>query len=155
MHTAQKLAHHAWISQSSSIYSLSSTHSLVQIGNYKMNFACNQIHVLLETLTGQRCSTKSCQKYGERWWVTRPTERWGKQGILPRAPQTFKAFFHDSTIMGCIFTLFPFLSHCLDLMSERLGRIISNAFTVCVDKLFDACKHVEPTPLINHPYMNN
>ena len=28
-------------------------------------------------------------------------------------------------------------------MSERLGRII----TVSVDKLFDMCKHVKPTPL--------
>ena len=39
--------------------------------------------------------------------------------------------------------------HCLDSMSECLGRIISNVFTVSEDKDFDACKHDEPTPLIN------
>ena len=55
----------------------------------------------------------------------------------------------EFTIMGCSFTLFLYLSHCLDSMSERLGRIISNDFTVSVDKLFDACKRVIPTPLIN------
>ena len=47
--------------------------------------------------------------------------------------------------MGCIFMLFPFFGHCLDSMSERLGRIISNAFMVSVDKHFD----VRQTPLIN------
>ena len=44
--------------------------------------------------------------------------------------------------------------HCLDSMSERLSRIISNTFMVSVDTLFDECKHVA-TPLIDHAYMNN
>ena len=58
--------------------------------------------------------------------------RWG---ILPWAPQTFKGT-HEAfifTFMCCIFTPFLYLSlslHCLHSMSERLGRIISNAFTV-------------------------
>ena len=62
-------------------------------------------------------------------------------------PQTFKGP-HEAfifTIMGS--TLFLYLSNCLDSMSEHLGRIISNAFTVSVDKLFDACKRVESTIL--------
>ena len=57
------------------------------------------------------------------------------------------------TFMGCNFTLFLYLSlsrHCLDSKSERLGKIISNSLMVSVDKLFDACKHVKPTLLIDH-----
>ena len=38
---------------------------------------------------------------------------------------------------------FRFLLHCLDSMSERLGGIINNTFTVSIDKYFDACKHAE------------
>ena len=44
------------------------------------------------------------------------------------------------TFMGYIFTLFLYLSlsrHCLDSMSEHLGRIISNSFMVSIDKIFD------------------
>jgi len=55
------------------------------------------------------------------------------------------------TFMGCIFLLFLYFSlsrHCLDSMSKRLGKIISNAFTVRVDKHFDACKHIELTMFI-------
>ena len=70
----------------------------------------------------------------------RPTEGGGGQGIPPRGPM--RLYFHDFYIMSCIFTLFLYLSHCLDSMSERLGRIITNAFTVSVDKLFDACKRL-------------
>ena len=47
------------------------------------------------------------------------------------------------------FFFFRFPLHCLDSMSERLGRIISNAFMVSVDKYFDVCKHAEPIPLID------
>ena len=52
----------------------------------------------------------------------------GEQGILPQGPQTFKGpheafIFMTFTIMGCSFMLFLYLSHCLDSMSERLGRI--------------------------------
>ena len=47
------------------------------------------------------------------------------------------------------FFIFRFPLHCLDSMSERLGRIISNTFMVSVDKYFDACKHAEPIPLID------
>jgi len=65
---------------------------------------------------------------------TRPTERGEKQGILSRGPQTFKGsheafIFMIFTVIGCIFTLFPYLSlsqHCPDSISERLGRIIIN-----------------------------
>ena len=60
---------------------------------------------------------------------------------------------HEALIfifMGCIFMLslyFSLSSHCLYSMSECLGRIISNTFTISVDKLFDT--------LINWPkYMN-
>ena len=38
----------------------------------------------------------------------------------------------------------------MDSISKCLGRIISSAFTVSADKLFDTCKHVEPTLLIDH-----
>ena len=69
---------------------------------------------------------------------------------LLRGPKTFKgpheAYFYD------FYHCFSYLSlsqHCLDSMSERLGRIIGNAFMVSVDKLFDTCKYVEPTPLNN------
>ena len=80
-----------------------------------------------------------------------------EQEILPRGPRTFKGphealIFTIFSYIGCIFMLFLFLllsRHCLDSMSERLCRIISNAFTVSVDKLIDTCKHVESTPLIN------
>ena len=51
-----------------------------------------------------------------------------------RAPWGF--YFMIFTFMGSIFTLFLYLSHsrhCLDSMSECLGRIISNAFTVSVN----------------------
>ena len=71
----------------------------------------------------------------------------GEQGI----PQTFKGP-HEAFIFMILplWAAFSRLSrHCLDSMSERLGRIISNAFTVSVDKLFDTCEHLEPIPLIN------
>ena len=75
----------------------------------------------------------------------------GGGGILPRGPQTFKVpreafIFMIFAFMGCIFMQFRYLSlswHCLDSMSERLGRIISNAFTVSVDKLFNPIDHVK------------
>ena len=56
------------------------------------------------------------------------------------------------TFLGCIFTIFRFPLHGLDSVSESLGKIISNAFKVSVDKLFDVCKHVELTLLINWPH---
>ena len=48
---------------------------------------------------------------------------------------------------SCCFLFFCFPLHCLDSMSECLGRIISNAFTVSVEKHFD----LRQTPLINWP----
>ena len=66
--------------------------------------------------------------------------REGGGGVLARGPQTFKGpheafIFMIFTIMSCIFTLFLCLSLCLNSMSERLGRILSNDFTVSVEKL--------------------
>ena len=54
--------------------------------------------------------------------------------MLSQSPQTFKGSHEAFFLMGCIFTLFifHFQLHGLDSMSERLGRIISNAFTVSV-----------------------
>ena len=49
--------------------------------------------------------------------------------------------------------IFHFPLDCLDSVSERLGRIISDAFTVRLDQHFGACKHVEPTPLVNWPHL--
>ena len=74
---------------------------------------------------------------GSITWVAGPP-RGGEQGILPQGPQTFKSphnafIFMICTFIGCIFTLFLFLSlsqDCLESMSEHLGRIISNSFTV-------------------------
>ena len=91
----------------------------------------------------------------------RPTKRGGReQEILLGAPKLLRGpmrlFFN---FMSCIFILLLYLSlsqHCLHSMSKCLDRIISNAFMVSVDKLFDSCKHVEAPPLINWPcYMNN
>ena len=55
-----------------------------------------------------------------------------------------------------LLTLSPFwaassrsLLHCLHSMSKRLGKIISNAFTVHRQTLWRACKHVERMLLIN------
>ena len=84
----------------------------------------------------------------------RPTvgsEGGGEQGILPQGPQTFKGP-HENFVFMILSYLYGlhavslYLSlpqHCLDSVSERLGHIISNAFTVSVHKLFDACEHVE------------
>ena len=60
---------------------------------------------------------------------------------LLRGPQIFKGAHGAFIFMGWIFTLFLYLSlplHVLHSMSERFARIISNGFTVSVDKLFDA-----------------
>ena len=83
-----------------------------------------------------------------------------EQGILPQGPKLLRGpmrlLFSWFYLYGLHFHVYLSLSrHCLDSMSEHLGRIISNAFTVSVDKLFDACKHLEPTPLINWPCLYN
>ena len=66
-----------------------------------------------------------------------------EQGILPRGPQTF--FWKRGpmrlfilTFLGCIFTLFLFLS-------------LSIALSGLSEWTLGVCKHVEPTPLINWP----
>ena len=84
----------------------------------------------------------------------------GNKGYFPWAPKLLRGpmrlLFSWFYLYGLHFHVYLSLSrHCLDSMSERLGRIISNAFTVSVDKLFDACKHLEPTPLINWPHLYN
>ena len=66
---------------------------------------------------------------------------WIHQLLLSQGPPTSKgpheAFIIMSySITSCIFMLFLCLLHCLDSMSEHLGRIISNAFTVSVEKLW-------------------
>ena len=83
------------------------------------------------------------------------------RGYFPGAPKHFSRkgapwfnFYNlHFTFLGYIFTrcffFFHFLLHCLDSMSECLGRIIRNAFMVSVDKYFDACKYAEPTLLTN------
>ena len=82
----------------------------------------------------------------------------GHRGYFSGPPKLLRArsfYSHDFYLYGLhlhavslSFTSRP----CLDSMSELLGRIISssNAFMVTVDKLFDVCKHVKPTPLIDH-----
>jgi len=65
----------------------------------------------------------------------------GNRRYFPGEPQIFKGAHGAFIFMGWIFTLFLYLSlplHVLHSMSERFARIISNAFTVSVDKLFDA-----------------
>ena len=60
------------------------------------------------------------------------------EGILPWGPQIFKGphkdFISILAASSCCFFIFSFPLHCLDSMSEHLGRIISNAFAVSVDK---------------------
>ena len=52
---------------------------------------------------------------------------------------------------SCCFFIFNFLLHCLHSMSERLGRIISNTFTVQVsaDKFWHALVIAMPTMKID------
>ena len=52
-----------------------------------------------------------------------------------------EAFCHSVLHLHSVSFSFVSYNDCLDSMSERLGRIISNAFTVSVDKHFDVCKH--------------
>ena len=63
----------------------------------------------------------------------------GEQRLFSRGPQTFRGPHEALTLLSfwvasshCFF-IFCFLLHCLHSMSERLGRIISNAFTVLVN----------------------
>ena len=84
----------------------------------------------------------------------------GEQGIFPQGPQTFKgpheAFIFMILPLWAAFSHLSFAFPALSGLNEQhLGRIISNAFTVSVDKLFDACKHLEPTSLINWPCLYN
>ena len=70
----------------------------------------------------------------------------------PQGPQNLKepheAFiFMIFTIISC--TLFLYLSHGMDSMSEPWVEKSVVLSRLSVDKLFDACKRVEPTPLIN------
>ena len=65
--------------------------------------------------------------YNERRAVEQPGARQSRLERL-RGP-TRLLFYH----MSCIFMLFLCLSHFLDSMSECLGRIISNVFTVSVE----------------------
>ena len=70
----------------------------------------------------------------------RPTKRWGgggggAGGTSPGPPNVLGPpcdFYFIFTFLSCFF-FFCFPLHCLDSMSERLGRIISNAFTVSVE----------------------
>ena len=92
----------------------------------------------------------------------RPTEKWGvgrSRGYLPGTPKLVSrkgapwGFSIIFTFLGCIFMLFFFPLHCLDWMSECLGKIISNTFDYCRKILQHVHKHAEPTPLINcHTY---
>ena len=84
-----------------------------------------------------------------------PPRGWGRnRGYFPGAPKLLRSpirlldfYLYGLHIHGVYLLLFH---HCLDSMSERLGRIISNAFTFRVDK---HCKHVELTLFINcHTY---
>ena len=95
-------------------------------------------------------------KYGS-YKVYRPTERWGGRGgggtgaislglksimgpEVCRGPMMLLTLLPFWAVSSCCFFIFRSTLHCLHSMSERLGRIISNAFTVrvIVDKLFDA-----------------
>ena len=77
----------------------------------------------------------------------------GNRGYFPGGSQTF---FLEKGTHGA-FKLLPFWDassrcflfplHCLDSMSERLGRIISNTFMA--NTLTRINTSVEPTPLIN------
>ena len=65
---------------------------------------------------------------------------------LLRGPMTL--LFHLYGLhLHTVFLYLLLSRHCLNSVSECLGRIISNAFIISVDKLFDVCKHVEPTLL--------
>ena len=81
----------------------------------------------------------------------RPTAGGGgaNRGYFPAAPKLLRGpcgfYFYDFYFYGLDLhaVSLSFALHCLDSMSERLGRIISNGFTVSIDKHFD----VRRTPL--------
>ena len=71
-------------------------------------------------------------------------KEWGNKGYFLGAPQTFKGTIRLLVYWLHVPALYLLLSrHCLYSISEHLGRIISNAFVVSVDKLFG--KHIELT----------
>ena len=57
-----------------------------------------------------------------------------------------RLLYHDFIFMGCIFTLFLYLSLSIALSgsTQRVNAWVVYAFTISVDKHFDACKRVEP-----------
>ena len=63
---------------------------------------------------------------------------WGPEAC--RGPMMLLTLLPFWAASSCCFFIFRSTLHCLHSMSECLGRIISNAFTVrvSVDKLFDA-----------------
>ena len=73
----------------------------------------------------------------------RPTAGGANRGYFPAAPKLLRGpcgfYFCDFYFYGLDLhaVSLSFALHCLDSMSERLGRIISNGFMVSIDKHFD------------------
>ena len=72
------------------------------------------------------------------------------RGYFPGPPNFLRGpmrllFSLSELHLHAVFFFLRFPLHCLDSMSKRLGRLISNAFTVSVDKHFDVLQ----TPLFN------
>ena len=61
----------------------------------------------------------------------------GEQGILPQGPMRVLFSLYRLHHMLFLYLSLSIL-HCLDSVREHVGRTLSNAFTVSVDKLFDA-----------------
>ena len=127
-HTPGPAAHNQWNNQ----YNLPRHLSSATWQQPRGSFACCAVQLIMIT----------------------PTEKGrGEQGILHRAPKLLRGPMRllFSPLWAQLHAVY--LSRCLDSMSERLGRIISNAFTVSVDKLSDAYKRIEST--FDLAYTNN
>ena len=83
------------------------------------------------------CTIRGCDAL-PRVEMDRPTKMGGKQGILPQGPQSsfenrgstsLLIFFFFRAASSRYFFFFCSPLHCLDSMSECLGRIISNTFS--------------------------
>ena len=122
---------------------------------------CDVQHSFVHTANSVLCHQEgnNCCKWSTKLYyclnvcicssVTGPPWGGANRGYFPAAPKLLRGpcgfYFYDFYFYGLDLhaVSLSFALHCLDSMSERLGRIISNGFMVSIDKHFD----VRRTPL--------